>query len=170
MYLIVLRIGNGGMTITEYTTYFSLWAISKSPLLIGGDVTNMTQETLNIYLNPEVIAINQDPLGAQGKKIHILLPPSANESNIVSIADCSAWPTLPQNSKWSYNSHDKSIRSTINGQCLTIEKSDSKEETNIVTSSCVIKYSGSAWQNRNQHWEVVDSKGQRIIFCRNGKR
>lgn len=136
------------MTITEYTTYFSLWAISKSPLLIGGDVTNMTQKTLNIYLNPEVIAVNQDPLGAQGKKIHILSPSSSNESSTVSVFDCSAWTTLPQNSKWSYNIHDGSIRSIMNGQCLTIEKSDSNEETNIFTSSCSTKYSGSTSEKR----------------------
>lgn len=164
----MLRIGNGGMTITEYTTYFSLWAISKSPLLIGGDVTNMTQETLNIYLNPEVIAINQDPLGAQGKKIHILSPPSANESNAVSVIDCSAWTTLPQNSKWSYNIHDGSIRSNINGQCLTIEKRDSAEKTNIFSSSCIMEYSGSASQKRNQHWKM-DSNRQIIVSRRNGK-
>jgi alpha-galactosidase len=57
------------MTNTEYVSYFSLWAITKAPLLIGGDVTNMSQATLDIYLNREAIAINQDSLGVQGKKI-----------------------------------------------------------------------------------------------------
>lgn len=59
------------MTNIEYVSYFSLWSIAKAPLLIGGDVTNMSQATLNIYLNPEVIAINQDPLGVQGKKLNL---------------------------------------------------------------------------------------------------
>jgi alpha-galactosidase len=58
------------MTNTEYVSYFSLWAITKAPLLIGGEVTNMSQATLDIYLNREAIAINQDPLGVQGKRIN----------------------------------------------------------------------------------------------------
>ena len=59
------------MTTTEYKTHFSLWAISKAPLLIGCDVTNMSNDTWNILTNKEVIAINQDKLGEQGRKIKI---------------------------------------------------------------------------------------------------
>ena len=65
----MLEVGNGGMTIEEYKTHFGLWAISKAPLLIGCDITNMNNETKEILTNPEVIAINQDSLGEQGRKI-----------------------------------------------------------------------------------------------------
>lgn len=58
-----------GMTFEEYQSHFSLWALVKSPLLIGCDVTNMTQETFDILTAREVIAVNQDPLGAQGRRI-----------------------------------------------------------------------------------------------------
>ena len=40
----MLEVGNGGMTLTEYKTHFSLWAISKAPLLIGCDITKMTED------------------------------------------------------------------------------------------------------------------------------
>jgi len=66
---LVLEVGNGGMTDAEYVAHFSLWAISKAPLLIGCDVTKMSAATLAILTNPEVIAVNQDPLGVQGKKV-----------------------------------------------------------------------------------------------------
>lgn len=65
----MLEVGNGGMTHDEYVSHFSVWAISKAPLLLGCDLSNMTQDTINILTNKEVIAINQDPLGVQGHKI-----------------------------------------------------------------------------------------------------
>ncbi|XP_058100010.1 alpha-galactosidase 1-like [Magnolia sinica] len=64
----MLEVGNGGMTKDEYIVHFSLWAISKAPLLLGCDVRNMTQDTMEIISNEEVIAVNQDPLGVQAKK------------------------------------------------------------------------------------------------------
>ena len=67
----MLEVGNGHMSYVEYKTHFSLWAISKAPLLIGCDITNMTNETLEILSNKEVIEINQDKLGEQGHKIKI---------------------------------------------------------------------------------------------------
>ncbi|XP_048495078.1 alpha-galactosidase 1 isoform X2 [Beta vulgaris subsp. vulgaris] len=67
----MLEVGNGGMSKDEYIVHFSIWAISKAPLLIGCDVRNMTQETMGIIGNEEVIAVNQDPLGIQAKKVRM---------------------------------------------------------------------------------------------------
>jgi alpha-galactosidase len=62
----MLEVGNGGMTQTEYQTHFSMWAVMAAPLLIGSDLRDVSQETLDILLNEDVIAVDQDPLGAQG--------------------------------------------------------------------------------------------------------
>ncbi|ESW12057.1 hypothetical protein PHAVU_008G081100 [Phaseolus vulgaris] len=67
----MLEVGNGGMTKNEYIVHFSLWALSKAPLLLGCDVRNMTKETVEIVTNKEVIAVNQDSLGVQGKKVRM---------------------------------------------------------------------------------------------------
>ncbi|RLN38859.1 alpha-galactosidase [Panicum miliaceum] len=67
----MLEVGNGGMTNSEYVVHFNLWAISKAPLIIGCDVRHMSQETYDILANKEVIAVNQDPLGVQGKKVRM---------------------------------------------------------------------------------------------------
>ena len=64
----MLEVGNGGMTFDEYVAHFSLWCLVKSPLLIGCDVTKMTNDTLMILTNKDVIALNQDPLGVQGHR------------------------------------------------------------------------------------------------------
>ncbi|KAK1257100.1 Alpha-galactosidase [Acorus gramineus] len=65
----MLEVGNGGMTAEEYRSHFSIWALAKAPLLIGCDIRSMSNETLGLLKNSEVIAVNQDPLGVQGKKV-----------------------------------------------------------------------------------------------------
>jgi alpha-galactosidase len=65
----MLEVGNGGMTTTEYRAHFSLWCILAAPLMAGNDVRNMSSEIAAILTNREVIAIDQDPLGAQGRRV-----------------------------------------------------------------------------------------------------
>lgn len=62
----MLEIGNGGMSNTEYQTHFTLWALAKAPLIIGCDLTQMSNSTAIILSNSEIIAISQDSLGKQG--------------------------------------------------------------------------------------------------------
>lgn len=64
----MLEIGNGGMSKVEYQTHMSLWAMLAAPLLAGNDLAAMSQETKEILMNKEVIAIDQDPLGKQGDR------------------------------------------------------------------------------------------------------
>jgi len=65
----MLEVGNGGMSGDEYRTHMTLWAILTAPLLAGNDIRNMTTETKSILMNMEVIAVNQDKGGLQGKRI-----------------------------------------------------------------------------------------------------
>ncbi|WMV33711.1 hypothetical protein MTR67_027096 [Solanum verrucosum] len=41
-----------------------------APLIIGCDVRNITADTLKILSNKEVIAVDQDPLGVQGRRVY----------------------------------------------------------------------------------------------------
>ncbi len=54
---------------SEQYSYFSLWCLMASPLFYSGDMTKLDEFTLNILCNPEVIDIDQDPLGAQGHPV-----------------------------------------------------------------------------------------------------
>lgn len=65
----MLEVGNGGLSDTEYRAHFSLWAIMAAPLIAGNDVANMSPATRAILLNREVIAVDQDPLGQQGRRV-----------------------------------------------------------------------------------------------------
>jgi alpha-galactosidase len=65
----MLEVGNGGMTQDEYRAHFSLWAVLAAPLLAGNDLRDMKPETRDILTNKEVIAVDQDPLGRQGRRV-----------------------------------------------------------------------------------------------------
>ncbi|TFK53777.1 alpha-galactosidase [Heliocybe sulcata] len=65
----MLEVGNGNMTRDEYITHFSMWALVKSPLMLGNDLANMTKETFEIISNKAIVAINQDPLGIAASRI-----------------------------------------------------------------------------------------------------
>ncbi|KAG9002358.1 hypothetical protein FRB94_003974 [Tulasnella sp. JGI-2019a] len=65
----MLEVGNGGMTYDEYVTHFSMWAILKSPLILGNDLTAMDDETFSIISNEQLISINQDPMGGAANRI-----------------------------------------------------------------------------------------------------
>jgi len=54
-----------GLTQTEQITVFTLWAIFRSPLIFGGDMTQMDNFTYSILTNDEVIAMHQASSGNQ---------------------------------------------------------------------------------------------------------
>lgn len=64
-----LEIGNGGMTDDEYVSHMSLWALAKSPLIMGVNLDTLPAQSLSILMNPAVIAINQDPAGSGGQRV-----------------------------------------------------------------------------------------------------
>jgi alpha-galactosidase len=65
----MLQVGNPGLTIPENRAHFSFWALLAAPLMAGNDVRQMSPEVRDILLNRDVIAVNQDPLGRQGRRI-----------------------------------------------------------------------------------------------------
>lgn len=65
----MLEIGNGGMNDAEYQTHMSLWSILAAPLLAGNDLRNVSPSILAILTNREVIAIDQDKDGKQGRRV-----------------------------------------------------------------------------------------------------
>ncbi len=65
----MLEVGNGGMTTTEDRAHFSLWCLLAAPLITGNDLRSMSAETKEILTNREVIAVDQDPLGQQGRRV-----------------------------------------------------------------------------------------------------
>jgi hypothetical protein len=63
----MLIVGMPGLSEARNRTIFSLWCMMAAPLMAGNDLRHMTPETIRILTNKEAIAINQDPLGVQGR-------------------------------------------------------------------------------------------------------
>jgi alpha-galactosidase len=57
------------MTTEEYRAHFSLWSILAAPLIAGNDLRDMKPEIHDILTNKEVISVNQDPLGSEGRGV-----------------------------------------------------------------------------------------------------
>ncbi|HEY2656571.1 MAG TPA: PASTA domain-containing protein [Solirubrobacteraceae bacterium] len=55
-----------GMTSTQAQSQFSMWAMVAAPLILGSDPRSLSSTSITMLENPGVIAIDQDPLGAQG--------------------------------------------------------------------------------------------------------
>jgi alpha-galactosidase len=87
----MLEVGNGKMSSDEYRTHMSLWCLLAAPLLAGNDLAKMSPETLAILTNPEVIGIDQDPAGIQGRRaaqegpLEVWVKPLADGSKAVGL-------------------------------------------------------------------------------------
>ncbi len=55
-----------GMTSTQAQSQFSMWAMLAAPLILGSDPRALSSATIRMLENANVIAIDQDSLGAQG--------------------------------------------------------------------------------------------------------
>ncbi len=76
-YILIGYVGNGDdvngaptlttLTHNEQYSYMSLWVLMAAPLFYSGDITRLDAFTLNVLDNAEVIEVDQDVLGRQGR-------------------------------------------------------------------------------------------------------
>jgi alpha-galactosidase len=55
------------LTPDESYSYVSMWSLMAAPLFFGGDMARLDALTLNVLCNSEVIEVDQDVLGRQGR-------------------------------------------------------------------------------------------------------
>jgi alpha-galactosidase len=74
----MLEVGVGSLTMEENKSHFTLWCMMAAPLILGNDVRKFLKEdgtvdtdnkVLEILTNKNLIAIDQDKLGKQAKRI-----------------------------------------------------------------------------------------------------
>jgi hypothetical protein len=71
--------------------HFTMWTIMKAPLLLGNDISKMDATALGVVSNKEAIAISQDSLGVQARRVSVnttLGPLNPHNHAIVVIARC----------------------------------------------------------------------------------
>lgn len=124
----MLEVGNGKLTYEENKAHFTLWSMMAAPLILGNDIRDFIKpdgtvdsdnKVLQILTNKDVIAVNQDKLGIQCKRIKaglkdILVKPLENNE----VAVCLFNKT---NSKNEISCSINDIHNVIN---VTLPKSD----------------------------------------------
>jgi len=65
-----LIIGNFGLSYEQSKTQMAMWAIFAAPLLMSTDLRTIKPEYKAILQNRKIIAVNQDRLGIQGRRIY----------------------------------------------------------------------------------------------------
>jgi len=144
----MLEVGNGGMTDVEYRSHFSLWALSKAPLLIGCDVTKMSQATVTTLTNPEVIAVNQDTLGIQGKLVS-----SRNVISVIEGVEGTKCNDSDVSQHWVYNENTGHLLSS-DGRCVEVPNCSFEIGISLQLAPCTAK---NQCDGRNQQWVYTNS-------------
>ncbi|CAF4737847.1 unnamed protein product, partial [Rotaria magnacalcarata] len=79
-----------------------------------------------------------------------------NTTSDVAVTNCTSFSATiaPERLQWSYNPQDGSIRSKLNGRCLSIDSCSTSEAANIVVSECQINDPSAQCQGKNQQWTI----------------
>ncbi|MCE5184824.1 MAG: putative Ig domain-containing protein [Planctomycetaceae bacterium] len=79
------------LTPNQRYQHMSLWALSAAPLFFSCDLTQLDAFTLNVLCNAEIIAVDQDELGVQGRVVtetddyFVMVKPLADGSKAVGL-------------------------------------------------------------------------------------
>lgn len=65
----MLEVGNGKLSYDRNMAHFALWCMMCAPLVLGNDIRKISKPVLEIVTNRDLIAINQDALCKQAKRI-----------------------------------------------------------------------------------------------------
>ncbi|XP_065827407.1 uncharacterized protein [Oscarella lobularis] len=141
--------GGSGITVAEARAHFSLWSVLKSPLLISADMTMIDPDFLDILKNEEVLAVNQDNLGVQAKKIR---GPSLG----LTLSPCQSGNEFQM---WAMNRSGAIVNSKAN-QCLSVYGCSIHAGAAAIMFECFP--SGNSCNYKNQLWHFDTSTGHLI--------
>ena len=61
--------GYAGLTPDEERTHLSMWAMFAAPLIAGNDPGTMSEADRALLTDPDLLAVDQDPLGAAARQV-----------------------------------------------------------------------------------------------------
>ena len=89
----LLQVGNGHLSANETAAHFYLWAAMHAPLMLSSRISNLSPADIALLTNAEVLAVNDDALGAQARRV-ALQPAAAPELPLVPAAFGCSMPAL----------------------------------------------------------------------------
>jgi hypothetical protein len=97
------------LTPDEARTQFTLWAVARSPLIVGANLTELDPFTRSLLVNPEVIALDQRdgrsrplaqlPPGLEQARVWVSTPRGSASPDTVAVFNLSDAP-LSVNAAW----------------------------------------------------------------------
>jgi len=120
-----LLAGDSGLTQDEIQSQVSLWAMMAAPLISSTDLTKLSAGALAALGNKDIIAVDQDPLGIQGRPVaqgtgyNILSKPLTGGDRAVAL----------------FNSSDSAQTVTVSARTAGFAKGSSFELKNLVTKA-----------------------------------
>ena len=128
-------------------------ALSKAPLLIVCDINTMTKDIYDILTNREIIAINQDPLGKQGRKVWSQTFEYSKQTDLsrdptdLEIAPCDG----RDEQQWFFEI-DGSIRNKEGDLCIEIPNCKNERDVQLSIGPCHVGDKNYCEESRNQEW------------------
>jgi hypothetical protein len=66
-----LLLGNYGLSYEQSKAQLAMWAVMAAPFLISNDLRKITPDIKELLLNRDIIKIDQDALGIQGRRVKV---------------------------------------------------------------------------------------------------
>uniref|UniRef100_A0A8C8CDE3 Alpha-galactosidase n=1 Tax=Oncorhynchus tshawytscha TaxID=74940 RepID=A0A8C8CDE3_ONCTS len=141
----MLIIGNVGLGVDQSRSQMALWAIMAAPLIMSNNLRTLSSEARAILQNRAAIAINQDPMGIQGRRLrggHVEVywqPLSQSASSLVSLSrrqdmayHCHTSLAKLNYTAGSYEAYDVFTGKTLSGLSATTEFTVSTNPSGVV--------------------------------------
>ncbi len=160
----MLMIGMDGLNLTQNKTHFTMWCMMNSPLMLGLDLRRLKKEDelYNIISNKELIALNQDKLGIQAKRIATTFDcgkEAADKAYIEDInrIDILAKPLSDKSIAVSFiNVSLKDWKGNLKISIDQIEKAFGKKLISHNKFMIYDLWTGKSWQNNDGVFEITE--------------
>lgn len=166
----MLQVGDVGLSQTEQKSQLAIWAIMNMPILMSSDLRKLLRPENNatrvLLTNKRIIALNQDPLGYQGRRLvgstPSPSPPPSSQSGVV-IAGCGQSGKQQQQQLWQLRAPTLPVSDldaveiihVASGKALTITNCESKHTPGLgAWLSLEAINTSNTCRGRNQLWTV----------------
>ncbi len=160
----MLMIGMNGLTLVQNKTHFTMWCMMNSPLMLGLDLRRVSagDELYKIIANGEMIALNQDALGVQAKRIFTTVDCGSETPDKAYIEDINrvdvlAKPLADGGIALSFiNVSEENWTGNISVSVKQIEKAFGKKLVSSNKFQVRDLWSGETWKNETGLFEISE--------------
>ena len=160
----MLMIGMDGLNLVQNKTHFTMWCMMNSPLMLGLDLRRVSlgDELYKIIANRDLIALNQDALGVQAKRIFTTADCGSETPDKAYIEDINridvlAKPLADGGIALSFiNVSEENWTGNISVSVKQIEKAFGKKLVSSNKFQVRDLWSGETWENETGLFEISE--------------